>query len=46
MKALLAHIVANYDIKFAEGSGVPRELFLSGLRYPGKADVMFRARRK
>ncbi|KAN0118582.1 Cytochrome P450, partial [Russula decolorans] len=38
MKALLAHIVVTYDIKFAEGSGVPRELFLSGLRYPGKAD--------
>jgi hypothetical protein len=46
MKALLAHIVATYDIKFAEGSGVPREVFLSGLRYPGKADVMFRTRRK
>lgn len=42
----MAHMVTTYDIKFAEGSGVPRELFLSGLRYPGKADVMFRARQK
>ncbi|KAF8488648.1 cytochrome P450 [Russula emetica] len=46
VKALLAHIVTTYDIKFAEGNGVPRELYLSGLRYPGKADVMFRTRQK
>jgi len=45
-KTALAHIVTTYDIKFEEGKGVPRDLFLSGLRYPGNANVMFRARQK
>lgn len=44
MKVLLAYIVSNYDIKFEEGKGVPPELFLGGVRLPGNATVMFRAR--
>jgi hypothetical protein len=43
-KVLLAHIVSTYDIKFEEGTRVPRELFLAGVRIPGNANAMFRAR--
>jgi len=43
---LLAHIVATYDIKVEEGKRVPRDLFLSEARFPGNANVMFRARQK
>ncbi|KAH9992044.1 cytochrome P450 [Russula vinacea] len=46
MKALLAHIVTTYDIKFEEGKGVPREYSIAGLRFPGSANVMFRIRQK
>ncbi|KAF8467567.1 cytochrome P450 [Russula ochroleuca] len=46
VKALFAHIIATYDIKFEEGKGVPRELCIAGLRFPGKANVMFRTRQK
>jgi hypothetical protein len=46
IKVLLAHIVSNYDIKFEEGERVPPELFLSGVRFPGNANGMFRARQK
>jgi len=42
----LAHIVATYDIKIEEGKEVPRDLFLSAVRLPGNANVMFRARQK
>jgi len=46
IKTLLAHIVATYDIKIEEGKAVPRDLFLSEVRLPGNANVMFRARQK
>jgi len=46
IKTLLAHIISTYDIKFEEGKGAPRDLFLSGVRIPGKANVMFRARQR
>jgi hypothetical protein len=46
MKALVAHIVTAYDIKFEEGKGVPREYSIAGLRFPGSANVMFRIRQK
>jgi hypothetical protein len=46
MKALFAYIVATYDIKFEEGKGVPREVWIAGLRFPGTANVMFRTRQK
>ena len=46
VKALFAHIVATYDVKFEEGKGVPRERCIAALRFPGKADVSFRTRQK
>jgi hypothetical protein len=46
IKILLAYIVSTYDIKFEEGKGVPLELFLAGVRFPGEVYVMFRARQK
>jgi len=46
VKALLAHILVTYDIKFEEGKQAPRSLILNGMRIPGKADVMFRRRQK
>ncbi|KAF8463174.1 cytochrome P450 [Russula ochroleuca] len=38
VKALFAHIVTTYDIKFEEGKGVPREHCIAGMRFPGKAN--------
>ncbi|KAF8477701.1 cytochrome P450 [Russula ochroleuca] len=46
VKALFAHIVATYDVKFEEGKGVPREVCIAGLRFPGNSNVMFRTRQK
>jgi hypothetical protein len=46
IKILLAYIVSTYDIKFEEGKGVPSELFLAGVRFPGEVYAMFRARQK
>jgi hypothetical protein len=44
MKALLAHIVVTYDVKFEEGKGLPPERHMGTFRYPGDADVFFRKR--
>jgi hypothetical protein len=46
VKALFAHIIATYDIKFEEAKGVPRASYIAGFRFPGNATVMFRARQK
>jgi hypothetical protein len=46
VKAMFAHIVATYDVKFEDGKGVPRELCIAGLHFPGKANVLFRTRQK
>ncbi|KAI0284729.1 cytochrome P450 [Russula brevipes] len=46
IKALLAHIVVTYDIKFEEGKGFPPDRCIAALRIPGTANVMFRARQK
>ena len=46
IKALFAHIIATYEIKFEEGKGVPREVCIRGMRIPGKANMMFRTRQK
>ena len=46
IKALFAHIIMTYDIKFEEGKGAPREHCVAGFRFPGKANVMFRTRSK
>jgi hypothetical protein len=46
MKAILAHIVATYDIGFEEGKGVPREICIAGMHFPKTSNVMFRTRQK
>jgi hypothetical protein len=46
IKALLAHIVATYDIELEEGKGIPRGRYIAGMRFPGSANVMFRTRQK
>ncbi len=44
VKALLAHLVVTYDIKFEEGKQAPRSLQINGMRITRKADAMFRKR--
>jgi hypothetical protein len=44
MKALLAHIVVTYDVKFEDGKGVPPELRMGAFRFPGNANLLFRKR--
>ncbi|KAI0287733.1 cytochrome P450 [Russula brevipes] len=47
VKALLAHIIMTYDIKFKEGKGAPREVCIGTMRFPiGTTNVMFRVRQK
>ncbi|KAH9055827.1 cytochrome P450 [Lactarius deliciosus] len=46
VKALLAHVVVTYDIKFEEGQQAPRSLLIGSLRVPGKANAMFRKRQR
>jgi len=46
IKALLAHIVVTYDVKFEEGKGLPVERHMGPFRYPGNADVLFRKRQR
>src|SRR6266571_3346673 len=42
VKALLAHVVVTYDIKFEEGKQAPRSRIINSMRVPGKANAMFR----
>jgi len=44
VKALLAHIVVTYEIKFEEGKQAPRGLHINMMRIPGEANAMFRKR--
>jgi len=46
VKALLAHILVTYDIKFEEGKPAPRRLVIKSVRVLGKANAMFRKRQK
>ncbi len=46
VKALLAHVVVTYDIKFEEGKQAPRSLHIGSMRVPGKANAMFRKRQR
>ena len=46
IKALLAHILVTYDIKLEDGKQVPRGVRIGTIRFPGKANVMFRKRQK
>ncbi|KAH9975535.1 cytochrome P450 [Lactifluus volemus] len=44
LKALLAHMVVTYDMKFEEGKGAPPQLWIAGGYIPRNANVMFRKR--
>jgi hypothetical protein len=44
LKALLAHMVVTYDMKFEEGKGAPPQLWIAGLYIPRSSNVMFRKR--
>jgi len=46
IKALLAYILATYDIKFEEGQGLPRKYCFAGSHFTAEANVMFRTRQK
>ncbi|KAH9000278.1 cytochrome P450 [Lactarius akahatsu] len=46
VKALLAHVIVTYDIKFEEGRQAPRSFIINSIRIPGKTNVMFRKRQK
>ena len=44
LKAMLAHVVVTYDVKFEDGLAAPPKLCIGSLLAPGKAKVMFRKR--
>ncbi|KAI0002407.1 cytochrome P450 [Russula compacta] len=46
IKAMLAHIIVTYDIKFEEGKGAPPGICIAGMRIPRTTNVMFRTRQK
>ena len=46
VKALLAHVVVTYDIKFEEGKQAPRCVHIGSIGIPGKANAMFRKRQR
>jgi hypothetical protein len=45
IKALLAYILTTYDFKLEEGKEIPRDSYISGLRFPRNANLMLRARK-
>jgi hypothetical protein len=44
LKALLAHMIVTYDMKFEEGKGAPPQRCIAGANIPRSANVMFRKR--
>ncbi|KAH9975542.1 cytochrome P450 [Lactifluus volemus] len=46
IKALLAHMVVTYDMKFEEGTEAPADRCIFGMRIPGNTNVMFRHRQR
>jgi len=46
VKALLAHIIVEYEFKFDEGKGAPPHLCRGLFRSPRNADILFRKRQK
>ncbi|KAH9970799.1 cytochrome P450 [Russula compacta] len=46
VKALLAHIIVTYDVKFEEGKGVPPGLHITNMNIPRNVDLLFRKRQK
>ncbi len=41
---LLAHLVVTYDMKFEEGKGVLRDLYIATMCIARASDVMFKTR--
>jgi len=41
MKALLAHILVTYDVKFEDGKGMPPERRFGAFRFPGNTNLLF-----
>jgi len=46
VKALLAHVIVTYDIKFEEGKQTPRSFHIGTVLIPGKGNAMFRKRQR
>ncbi|KAI0248479.1 cytochrome P450 [Lactifluus subvellereus] len=46
VKALLAHIIVTYDVKFEEGKGIPREFRIGSTRIPRSTNLLFRKRQR
>ncbi|KAI0059480.1 cytochrome P450 [Artomyces pyxidatus] len=44
LKAMLAHVVVTYDVKFEDGKGFPPNKFIGEALIPGTSDVLFRKR--
>ena len=44
LKAMLAHIVLEYDVKFVEGKGLPEPRYIGVSCVPADVDLMFRKR--
>jgi hypothetical protein len=46
VKALLARIIIEYEIKFQKGEGLPHPLHFGPVSIPRNADILFRRRQK
>lgn len=46
LKAMLAHVVAEYDIKLEDGASRPQNTYIGPVILPARANVMFRKRQK
>jgi hypothetical protein len=44
IKALVAHIILEYDIKLENGKGLPHQTRIGSLYFPRNADLLFRKR--
>ena len=44
LKAMLAHVVMTYDIKFEDGKPKPANVYIGAACIPGKGEIMFRKR--
>lgn len=46
LKAMLAHIVTEYDVKFEDGTPHPKNTIIGSTVVPANADVLFRKRQR
>jgi hypothetical protein len=44
IKAVLAHVVLNYDVRFADGGGFPPNKYIGTACIAATADLLFRKR--